>query len=101
MILTIAYDRILKTETGRANKTSKYIDNNNAVIAPPNIIYNTPLHFAIDYVNFSKDTPDGKNEFHGVGQVVFQKWNTKKETDEKEIYNRGHKQIYIQQKRSE
>ena len=42
-----------------------------------------------------------KNEFHGVGQVVFQKWNTNKETDEKEIYNRGHEQIYIQQKRSE
>ena len=44
-------------------------------------IYNTPLHFAIDNVDFSNDTPDGKNEFHGVGQVVFWKSNTKKETE--------------------
>ena len=79
--LTILYDRILKVETGIANEISKNIDNNNGVFVPPNIIYNTPLHFAIDNVDFSNDTPDGKNEFHGVGQVVFWKSNTKKETE--------------------
>ena len=75
----------MKNETDRANKISKNIDNNSAVIAPPNIIYNTPLHFAIHSVNISKDTPDGKNEFRGVGQVVFQKGNTKKETEKRKF----------------
>ena len=79
--LTIPYDQILRIETGIANKISKNIDNNNGVFVLPKIIYNAPLHFAIDNVNFSNDTPDGKNEFHGVGQVVFQKLNGKKETE--------------------
>ena len=77
--LTISYDRILKIETGIAKEIEK---NNNGVFVPPNIIYNTPiLHFAIDNVYFSNDTPGGKNEFHGVGQVVFQRSNAKKETE--------------------
>ena len=33
----------------------------------------TPLHFAIDNTDFRNDTPDGKNEFHGTGHILFQK----------------------------
>ena len=75
------YDRILKIQAVIVNEISKNIDNINGFFVPPNIIYNTPLHFAIDHVDFSNDTPDGKNEFHGVGQVVIQKSNAKNETD--------------------
>ena len=39
------------------------------------------LHFTIDNVDFSNNTPNGKNEFLGVGQVVFLKSNANKETD--------------------
>ena len=55
------------------------------VFVSPNINYNTPLHFAIDNVDFSNNTPDGKNEFHGVGQVVFQKSNAKKKTEKTKL----------------
>ena len=62
--LTISYDRILKTETGIANEISKNYDNNNGVFVPPNTIYNTPLQFAIDNVDFSNNAADGKNKSH-------------------------------------
>ena len=70
--LTIPYDRLLKIETRIANEISKNIDNNNGVFVPPNRIYNTSLHFAIGSDDFSSDTPDGKNKFHGVAKVLFQ-----------------------------
>ena len=31
------------------------------------------LHFAIDNTDFINDTPDGKHEFHGIGQIFIQK----------------------------
>ena len=71
----------MKIQAVIVNKISKNTDNINGFFVPPDIIYNTPQHFAIDHVDFSNDTPDGKNEFHGVGQVVFQKSNAKNETD--------------------
>ena len=91
--LTIPSDRILKIETGIANKFSKNIDNNIGVFVPPDIIYNAPLHFAIDNVDFSNDTPDGKNKFHGVGQVVFQKSNGKKETEKSKFTTEARNEI--------
>ena len=80
--LTIPYDWILKIETGIANKISKNIDNNNGVFVQPKIIYNAPLHFAIDNVNFSNDTPDGKNEFQWsrascVSEIKWKEGNRK------------------------
>ena len=79
--ITIPYDRILKIEASTANEISTNTDNNNGVFVPINIIYNTPLHFPIDNVDFFNDTPARKNEFHGVGQIMLQKSSAKKETD--------------------
>ena len=58
--LTISHDRILKIETSIANTFLKNI-NNNGAFAPPTIIYNIPLHFAIDNADFSNDATDEKN----------------------------------------
>jgi hypothetical protein len=33
-----------------------------------------PVHFAINNTDFPNDTADGKDEMHGTGQVVFQKF---------------------------
>ena len=75
----------MKTETGIANEISKNLDNNNGVFLPPNIIYNRPLNFAIDNVDFITKPQLLKSKFHSVGQVVFQISNAKKETNKSKL----------------
>ena len=75
--LTIPYEKVLQIETEMANEITRNIAQNNGVYLPPNIVKGEPIHFAIDNIDFKNDTPDGKNEFHGTGQVVFQKSSEK------------------------
>ena len=35
----------------------------------------SPVYFAVDNCDFRNDTPDGKNEFHGTAQIVYQQFN--------------------------
>ena len=71
--LSISYEKVLQIETDIANAVAVSAENNGGIYVPPNIISSVPIHFAIDNTDFSNDTPDGKNEFHGTGQIVFQK----------------------------
>ena len=52
---------------------------NGGVYIAPNISVNKPLYSAIDNIDLQIDTPDGKNQLHGVTQVIFQEkiteWN--------------------------
>ena len=71
--LSITYKRVLQIETDIANSVDDNTEKNNEIYVPPNIFEGIPIHFAIGNTDFSNDTPDGKHEFHGTGQVVFQK----------------------------
>ena len=73
--LSVNYDKILKIETEIANAVTKTIQQNNGVYVPPTIKKGMRVHFAIDNTDFRNDTPDGRLEFHGTGQVIFQKQN--------------------------
>ena len=46
-------------------------DNNGTYIAPI-IRKGSPVYFAVENIDFRNDTSDGKNEFHGIGEVVYQ-----------------------------
>ena len=65
----------MKIETEIANATTKIIEENNGVFIPPTVESGTRMHFAIDNTDFHNDTPNGKLEFHGTGQILFQKQN--------------------------
>ena len=67
------------------NAVLKEKEAHNGVYIPPNIVVGKPLHFAIDNTDFRNDTPDGKSEFHGTGQVVLQKVDKSKNTKTLEI----------------
>ena len=49
------------------------------IYVPPSLSPNRSFYFAIDNVDFQIDTPDGKEQLHGITQVVFQEkapnWN--------------------------
>ena len=67
---SISYDKVLKIETAIANSVIKGKRENNNVYIPPNVVKVKMLPFAIDNTDFNNDTPDGKHEFHGAGQIV-------------------------------
>ena len=48
------------------------MEENNGVYVPPQIMPGSPVYFAVDNCDFRNDTPDGKNEFHGTAQIVYQ-----------------------------
>jgi len=71
--LSISYKKVIKIENGLGNAIIEKKKSNDGVYIPESIIRNSCLHFAIDNIDFRNDTADGKNEFHGTTQVVFQK----------------------------
>lgn len=40
---------------------------------PPDIVKGRHVYFAIDNIDFSKDTPDGKRTLHGTAMAIYQK----------------------------
>ena len=73
MNLTISYDNVLKIETFIAETiVKKKMENNDGVYVPPSIQKECPIYFAVDNCDFQSDTPDGKSEFHGTVQIVYQ-----------------------------
>ena len=71
--LSISYKKVMKIENGLGNAIIEKKKSNDGVYIPERIIRNSCLHFAIDNIDFRNDTADGKNEFHGTTQVLFQK----------------------------
>ena len=81
--LSIDYDRVMKIETAIENSVTDIINKNNGVYVPHTILKDKAIHFAIDNTDFHNDTPDGEGEFHGTGQILFQKADSKAKTLEK------------------
>ena len=71
--LSTTYDRIIQIETQIANAVAEKAEQNHGVYVRPNIESGVSIHFAIDNTDFVNNTPDGKHEFHGIGQTIFQK----------------------------
>ena len=89
--LSIDYDRVMEIETEIANSVTDIINKNNGVYVPHTILKYKAIHFAIDNTDFHNDTPDGKGEFHGTGQILFQKADSKAKTLEKFKITRSNK----------
>ena len=43
-----------------------------SIVYIPPVISPKPLFFAIDNIDHTIDTPDGKDQLHGMTQVIFQ-----------------------------
>ena len=73
LLLSVSYEKVLKIETAIANSVVKEKKEKNNVYIPPNVIKGKMLRFAIDNTDLNNNTPDGKHEFQGTGQIVIQK----------------------------
>ena len=70
--LSIDYEKVLGIETDIANTVVQRALKNNGVYVPPSIQAGLPVYFAVDNYDFKSYTADGKNEFDGTAQFVYQ-----------------------------
>ena len=66
--LTIDNKKVLKTDI--VNAVYGKHEQNNGVYVPPDIVHQMPVLLVVDNTDFHSDTPDGKKEFHGIGQII-------------------------------
>ena len=70
--LSINYEKTMRIETDIANAVTAKMSENDGKYIPPPIHPGSPVYFAVDNCDFKNDTPDGKHEFHGTAQIVYQ-----------------------------
>ena len=71
--MSVDYNRILRVESQIEANVLKQVEENDGVYLPPDIVKGRHVFFAIDKVDFSEDTPDGKRTFHGTAMAVYQR----------------------------
>ena len=89
--LSIDYDRVMKSETETENSVTDIINKNNGVYVPQTILKDKVIHFAINNTDLHNGTSDYKGEFHGTGQILFQKADSEAKTLEKFRITRSNK----------
>ena len=70
--MSIDYEKVLRIEADIANAVVQRALKNNGVYVPPYIQAGLPVYFAVGNCDFKNDTADGKNDFHGIVQIVYQ-----------------------------
>ena len=69
----VSYSRTLMMETALANAVIKNTEQFQGLYVPPFLKKGTFVFFAVDNVDFTEDTADGKGTTHGTITAVYQK----------------------------
>lgn len=80
--ISVEYNRLLRVETQIECSVLKRMEQNNGLFLPPDIVQGRHVFFAIDNVDFSEDTYDGRNTLHGTAMVIYQKCHVDDEKQE-------------------
>ena len=70
--LSAEYNRLLRLEARIASTVLQRMQANDNVYLPPDIILGRHIFFAIDNIDFTEDTPDGKNTTHATAIAIYQ-----------------------------
>lgn len=71
--LSVDYNRILRVEAQIESSVLERMVQNDGVYLPPDIVMGRHVFFAIDNVDFSENTPDGKRTFHRTAMTTYQR----------------------------
>ena len=71
--MSVDYNRILRVEAQIKYSVLKRMAQNDGLYLPPDMVMGRHVFFAIDNVDFSEDTPDGKRIFHGTAMATCQR----------------------------
>ena len=63
------YNRVLRVEAQIEASVVKRMEMNDGLYIPPNVVLGRHAYFAINNVDFTEDTPDCKNTFHGTAMA--------------------------------
>lgn len=71
--MAVEYNRLLRIESEIEKAVIKRMQNDGDIYLPPDIVKGRRVFLAIDNVDFSKDTCDGKQTLHGTAMAIYQK----------------------------
>ena len=71
--MSVEYNRLLRVESQIEASVLKRMEHNNGLFLPPDIVKGRHIFFAIDNVDFSEDTYDGKRTLHGTAMAIYQR----------------------------
>lgn len=73
--MSCEYNKLMRIETQIESAVLNRMEYNGGVYLPPDIVKGRHLFFAVDNIDFSEDTPDGKRNLHGTAMTIYQKCN--------------------------
>ena len=71
--MAVEYNRLLRIESEIEKTVIKRMQNDGDIYLPPDIVKGRRVFFAIDNIDFSEDTSDGKRTLHGTAMAIYQK----------------------------
>lgn len=71
--MAVEYNCLLRMESEIEKTVIKRMQNDGDIYLPPDIIKGRRVFFAVDNIDFSEDTPDGKRTLHGTAMAIYQK----------------------------
>ena len=84
--MAVEYNRLLRLESQIEETVLNCIESEGGMFLPPDILKGQHVFFAIDNIDFSEDTPDGRRTLHGTGMAI----NEKVEPQDEELVLRYH-----------
>ena len=70
--MSCEYNKLVRIESQIENIVLERMQANGGIYLPPDIVKGRHVFFAIDNVDFSEDTPDGKRNLHGTAMAIYQ-----------------------------
>ena len=83
--MSVDYTRLLRIEGQIANTVLQRMRVNNGVYVPPDFVMGRHIFFAVDNVDFSEDTPDGKHTLHATAMAIYQRCHPEDEAPRLEL----------------
>ena len=71
--MTVEYNRLLRVESQIESAVINRMEQNGGLYIPPELVQGRHFFFAVDNVDFSEDTYNGKNTLHGTAMAIYQR----------------------------
>ena len=71
--MSVKYNRLLRVETQIERSVIKRMEENNGLVLPSDLVTGRHTFFAVDNIDFTEDTYDGRNTLHGTAMAIYQR----------------------------
>lgn len=89
--MSVEYNRLLRIEAQIEQSVLERMNQPGGMHLPENFVKNSHVFFAIDNVDFAKDTHDGKHTLHGTAVAIYQKTDPRDTTPQVRLVNKPFK----------